>query len=132
MGRAAKTDGDALSRRERQIMDIVYQRGQATAGEVREALPDPPSNSAVRALLRVLEDKGHLTHETEGNRYLYRPTRSRGQASRAALQRVVQTFFEGSAVKAAAALIDADQGRLDDDELDALQALLAKAREEGR
>ncbi|MEX1364251.1 MAG: BlaI/MecI/CopY family transcriptional regulator [Nannocystaceae bacterium] len=127
-----KPNPKALSRRERQIMDIVYQRGSVGASDVREALPDPPSYSAVRALLRVLEDKGHLRHDTEGTRYVYRPTRSRGQASRAALRHVVQTFFEGSAVKAAAALLDADAGQLDDEQIDALEALLAKAREEGR
>lgn len=113
-------------------MDIVYQREPVSAADVREALPDPPSYSAVRALLRVLEDKGHLRHETEGNRYLYRPTRPRGQASAAALQHVVQTFFEGSAVKAAAALLDPKQNALDSEQLSDLRALIDQARKEGK
>ncbi len=132
MGRKRKPEADALSRRERQIMDIVYANGRMTAGQVQQALPDPPSNSAVRALLRVLEDKGHLHHETEGTRYVYVPTRDRGQASRAALHRVVDTFFEGSAVKAAAALLDANRSDLADGELQALESLLAAAKKEGR
>lgn len=134
MGRRKKPDTEAetLSRRERQIMDIIYKRGAATAGEVREALEDPPSYSAVRALLRVLEDKGHLQHDTQGNRYVYRPTRSRAEASRAALHRVVETFFEGSALRAAAALLDERGERIDEDDLDALESLLEKARKEGR
>ena len=121
-----------LSRRERQIMDIVYRSDRVTAAEVRDAMPDPPSYSAVRALLRVLEDKGHLQHETDGNRYVYRATRGHRQASRAALQHVVQTFFEGSATKAAAALLETNRKQLDTEELDALTKLIEKAREEGR
>ncbi len=113
-------------------MDIVYAKGRATAGQVLADLPDPPSNSAVRALLRVLVDKGHLQHETEGKSYVYRPTRDRGQASAAALSHVVQTFFEGSAVKAAAALLDANRQQLASDELLALEALVAAAKEEGQ
>jgi len=121
-----------LSRRERQIMDIVYQSDRVTAVQVRDAMPDPPSYSAVRALLRVLEDKGHLQHETEGNRYVYRATRGRRQASRAALEHLVRTFFEGSATKAAAALLETNRKQLDTEELDALTKLIEKAREEGR
>lgn len=108
-------------------MDIVYRDDAVTAADVRAAIPDPPSYSAVRALLRVLEDKGHLTHETEGTRYVYRATRDRGSASRAALKHVVQTFFEGSAARAAAALLEGNRKRVSGDELEALQDLIRDA-----
>ena len=124
-----KTDRH-LSRRERQIMDVVYQRGQAGAAEVLAALPDPPSYSAVRALLRVLEEKGHLRHRREGPRYVFRPTVPREKARRSALARVVRTFFDGSTPAAAAALLD--ESRLSPADLDRLQALIARARQEGR
>ncbi len=113
-------------------MDIVYQGQRVTASEVRETMQDAPSYSAVRALLRVLEEKGHLTHDVEGNRYVYRATKDRRQASRAALKHVVQTFFEGSATKAAAALLENNRKPVGEDELDALTRLIDKAREEGR
>src|ERR1051325_11017584 len=91
-----------LSRRERQIMDVLHARGQATAAEVLGALPDPPSYSAVRALLRILEDKGHVKHREDGTRYIYFPRPSRQTASRSALRRVVSTFFQGSTTEAVA------------------------------
>ena len=119
-----------LSRRERQIMDIVYQRGRATAAEVLKGLPDPPSYSAVRALLRVLEEKGHLRHERQGPRYLFLPTVAREKAQRSALTQVVQTFFDGSPGQAAAALLD--QATLSPHDLDRLSELIDKARQEGR
>ena len=97
---------DPLSRRERQIMDIIYARGQATAAEVTAALADPPSYSAVRALLRILEQKGHLRHQEDGPRYVFLPTVSRDRARRSALRSLVKTFFDGSPAQAAAALID--------------------------
>jgi len=122
-----KSDPGDLSRRERQIMDIVYRDETVTATQVRDAMSDPPSYSAVRALLRVLEDKGHLTHVTEGTRYVYRATRDRGSASRAALKHVVQTFFEGSAARAAAALLEGNRKRVSGDELEALQNLIRDA-----
>ena len=95
-----------LSRRERQIMDIVYELDQASVADVLERLPDPPSYSAVRAMLRLLEEKGHLTHEQQGARYVYRPTVSRERARRSALRHLVRTFFEGSTEGAVAALTD--------------------------
>ena len=119
-----------LSRRERQIMDVVYQHGQATAAEVLGALPDPPSYSAVRALLRVLEEKGHVRHRREGPRYVFVPTVSREAARRSALARVVQTFFDGSTQAAVAALID--QSSLSQADLDRLEDLIDRARQEGR
>ncbi|MEW6320416.1 MAG: BlaI/MecI/CopY family transcriptional regulator [Acidobacteriota bacterium] len=121
---------DALSRRERQIMDVVYARGQATAAEVVEALPDPPSYSAVRTLLRILEKKGHLRHVVDGPRYLFLPTVPRDRARKSALRNLVRTFFDGSAAQAAAALID--QGRLSDEEMARLSALIDRARKEGK
>jgi predicted transcriptional regulator len=121
---------DPLSRRERQIMDIVYARGQATAAEVAAALPDPPSYSAVRALLRILEQKGHLRHQQDGPRYVFLPTVSRDRARRSALRNLVKTFFDGSTAQAAAALID--QGQLSDDEFSRLADAIDKARRENR
>jgi predicted transcriptional regulator len=126
MGQAS----EQLSRRERQIMDVVYARGQATAAEVAAALPDPPSYSAVRALLRILEQKGHLRHEEDGPRYVFLPTVSRDRARRSALRNLVKTFFDGSPAQAAAALID--QSELSDDEIARLTEVIAKARSEGR
>ena len=119
-----------LSRRERQIMDVVYQSGRVTAAEVLDALPDPPSYSAVRALLRVLEEKGHLRHRRDGARYVFLPTVPRETARRSALARVVRTFFGGSTEAAVAALID--QSSLSDADLDRLQDLIDRARQEGR
>jgi BlaI family transcriptional regulator, penicillinase repressor len=121
---------DRLSRRERQIMDIIYARGQASAAEVTAALADPPSYSAVRALLRILEEKGHVRHQQDGPRYVFLPTVPRDRARRSALKNVVRTFFDGSAAQAAAALLD--QARLSDEEFNRLAALIDKARKEGR
>ena len=119
-----------LSRRERQIMDVIYQRKQATAAEVRAGLPDPPSYSAVRAHLRVLEDKGHLRHERQGARYVFRPTVTKARARRSALKQLVRTFFDGSPGEAAAALID--EGPLSPADLQRLADLIKQARQEGR
>lgn len=121
-----------LSRRERQIMDIVFARGEAAAAEVHAALPDAPSYSAVRALLRILEEKGHLKHREDGARYIYLPTEARGKASRSALQRVVRTFFDGSLSSAVAALVDAEGGKLSADELRRLEAIVAAAKKKTR
>jgi predicted transcriptional regulator len=121
-----------LSRRERQIMDVVYRRGQATAAEVVEDLPDPPSYSAVRAMLRVLDEKGHLRHEQQGPRYVFLPTVPREQARRSALQQLVHTFFDGSTEQAVAALLDQSDRTLSDAELARLARLIAQARKEGR
>ena len=128
----SKKELNTLSRRERQIMDIIYSRGQATATEVMENLPDPPSYSAVRALLRVLEEKGHLRHKLDGQRYVYSPTVARERAKRSALRRVLQTFFDDSTEDAVAALLDISQERLSDDELKRMEELIKQARMEGR
>jgi predicted transcriptional regulator len=121
-----------LSRRERQIMEVVYRTGRATAGEVLEGLPDPPSYSAVRALLKILEGKGHIKHVLEDGRYVWLPTVPRDRARRSALQSLLQTFFEGSAEKAVAALLTQSKSKLSEDELERLARLIADAREEGR
>jgi BlaI family transcriptional regulator, penicillinase repressor len=127
----AKNSGGHFSRREREIMDIIYQRGQATAAEVMENLQNPPSYSAVRALLRVLEEKGNLKHEVDGQRYVFRPTVPREKAKRSALKRMVDVFFNGSTEAAVAALLDINQSRLTADEWERLAALLERARKEG-
>ena len=124
-----RTSASNLSRRERQIMDILYRREQATAAEVMEALPDPPSYSAVRALLRILEDKGHVRHMQEGTRYVYLPTQPRQSAARGALAQVVQTFFGGSVEKVVATLLSDTDTRLSDEELSRLAALIEQAKE---
>jgi BlaI family transcriptional regulator, penicillinase repressor len=121
-----------LSRRERQIMDIVYQRGRASAQEVLDSLPDPPSYSAVRAFLRILEEKGHVKHEEAGARYIFEPIHPRENAGLTALQRVVRTFYEGSVSKAVAALVDSKDARLPEEELKRLRALIRQTRGEGR
>lgn len=121
-----------LSRRERQIMDIVYRLGEATAAEVMENLPDPPSYSAVRALLRILEEKSHLRHRQEGPRYVYVPTVPVDAAKQSALKHVLSTFFEGSVSQAVAALLDLSRDDLSDAELARLARLIDQANQEGR
>jgi BlaI family penicillinase repressor len=120
-----------LSRRERQIMDLLFRRGKATAAEVQRDLPDPPSYSAVRALLRILEQKGHVKHEQDGPRYVYVPRLDRDTARATALRHLVQTFFDGSTEQAMAALIDTSARTLGDAELERLAELIEKARKEG-
>ena len=120
-----------LSRRERQIMDFLYRHGRATAAEVQANIPDPPGYSAVRAMLRVLEEKGHARHEQDGPRYVYVPRVARDRAKRSALRHVVRTFFDGSAEQAMAALLDDRSAKLSDDDLDRLARLIDKARHEG-
>lgn len=121
-----------LSRRERQIMDVVYAHGQATATQVREAMPDAPSYSAVRASLRILEEKGHLRHEIDRTRYVYAPTKPRGQAARSMLRQVVQTFFGGSVEQTVATLLSTPEAKLSSEELDRLSSLIEEAKKEGR
>jgi predicted transcriptional regulator len=120
-----------LTRRERQIMDILYRRGKATAGEVMEDLPGSPSYSTVRTQLRVLEEKGHVRHEELGLRYIYAPAVPRRAASKSALKHLMDTFFDGSAEKTVAALLGGESARLSEDELDRIADLIARARKEG-
>ena len=128
----AKRALERLSRRERQIMELIYASGQATATEILERLPDPPSYSAVRALLRILETKGHLRHVVDGTRYVFFPTVAPDRARRSAMQSLIHTFFEGSPEKAVAALLDVSRSELSEDELDRISRLIENAREEGR
>ncbi|HZB25276.1 MAG TPA: BlaI/MecI/CopY family transcriptional regulator [Vicinamibacterales bacterium] len=120
-----------LSRRERQIIDILYARGRATAADVQAALPEPPSYSAVRAMLRILEDKGHVRHEQDGPRYVYLPTVARDNAKRSALRHMLQTFFDGSAEQAISALLDDSSARLSERELERLARIIDQARRTG-
>jgi BlaI family transcriptional regulator, penicillinase repressor len=113
-------------------MDVVYRLGRATAAEVQESLPDPPSYSSIRALLRILEEKGHLRHEQDGPRYVFLPTVPRDKARRSALRQLVQTFFEGSTAQAVAALLGEPGARLTDEDLDRLSLLIDQARKEER
>jgi predicted transcriptional regulator len=120
-----------LSRRERQIMDVLFRRGEATAAEVHAEMPDAPSYSAVRAQLRTLEEKRHVRHESKELRYVYMPTIRPGQARRSALRHVVDTFFGGSPEKVIAALLDSDSAKLRREDLDRLSAMIEKAKTEG-
>ena len=122
----------SLSRRERQIMDILYRLGRATANEVMAALPGEPNYSTVRTQLRVLETKGHVRHEEEGLRYVYLPIVPRHAVRQSALRHLLDTFFEGSAEKMLSTLLGSETGKLSDDELDRLGRLIEKARKAGR
>ncbi|HEX2209269.1 MAG TPA: BlaI/MecI/CopY family transcriptional regulator [Longimicrobium sp.] len=118
-----------LTRRERQIMDSVYRRGSATAAEVLEDLPEPPGYSAVRAMLRKLQDKGYLVAAQDGPRYVYSAVIPRDEARESALHRLVRTFFDGSRAKAVAALLDPDEGTLSAEEMAELEALIRRQKE---
>jgi predicted transcriptional regulator len=122
----------SLSRRERQIMDIVYEMKEATAQQVLERLPSPPSYSAVRALLRVLERKGHLVHRQDGPRYVYVPRLAKDKARQSALAHLRRTFFDGSTADIVAALLDMSEDDLSDEDYARLAELIDKARKEGR
>jgi predicted transcriptional regulator len=121
-----------LTRRERQIMDVLYRRGEATVTEVLEELPDAPTYSAVRAMLRKLEEKGHIGHDALGPRYVYRPTVAREEARETALERMVRTFFDDSPGQTVAALLDLRAGDLTAAELDEMSAMIEQARKRGR
>lgn len=121
-----------LSRRERQIMDVLFRRGEGTVADVMEGIPDPPSYSAVRAMLRTLEDKGHVRHHEDGPRYVYKPTVPREAARQTAVEHLVKTFFDGSTAQAVAALLDGSARALTKDERSRLTALIRRASEEGR
>jgi len=116
-----------LSRRERQVMDILFQRGSAAASEIHAALPDPPSYSAVRAALSVLDKKGHIRHELRGLRYVWKPRVPRENARRTALRHLVKTFFDGSVEQTVAALLDEASVKLEQHELDRLREMIGKA-----
>jgi predicted transcriptional regulator len=121
-----------LSRRERQIMDIVYTRSQASATDVLEAIPDPPCRAAVRTMLRILEEKGHLKHHKQGREFIYQPTRPRHRVARSVLTRVLDTFFSGSIEQAVAAHLTDPDARISSDELSRLAKLIRQARDKGK
>ena len=127
-----KPSPSSLTRREREIMDILYRRGRATAAEVLEDMADPPTYSAVRALLRILEDEGHIKHVQDGPRYVYLPAVARNDARKNALSHVVTTFFDGSIEQAVAALVESSRSKLSKEELERLAQLIDKAKKEGR
>jgi predicted transcriptional regulator len=121
-----------LTRREREIMDILYRRERATAADVLEDMAEPPTYSAVRALLRILEDEGHIKHVQEGPRYVYMPAVARNDARKSALSHVVTTFFDGSVEQVVATLVESSRSKLSKDELERLAQLIEKAKKEGR
>jgi BlaI family penicillinase repressor len=121
-----------LSRRERQIMDILYSRGKSSASDVREAMPNAPSYSAVRAMLRVLEEKGHIKHEVDGLKYVFAPTVPRDKAKRSAVKHLLDTFFNDSPEQVVAALLDISSTRMTREELDRMAQMIEKAKKEGR
>lgn len=121
-----------LSRRERQIMEILYQHGKASASEVKQAMQDAPGYSAVRAMLRVLEEKGHLRHENDGLKYVYAPVVNRDKAKRSAVKHLIDTFFHDSPDQVVAALLDVSSRRLTREELDRMAEMIDKARKEGK
>src|ERR1700691_488625 len=132
MRTSKKTPDPDLSRRERQIMDVLFARGRATGQEIQEGLPDKPTYSPVRPILRVLERKGYVRHAEEGPRYVYEPTVPREAASRSALQRIIRTFFDGSAKEAVAALLDPAAFDLSEEELQELGRMVDRAKKERR
>ena len=123
---------DPLTRREREIMDILHRRGRATAHEVLNDLAEPPSYSAVRTFLRLLEERGHVRHEQDGARYVYSPPVARREAQRSAISHLVETFFDGSVEDAVATLVESSKPRLSKQELERIALLVAKAKKEGR
>ena len=122
----------SLSRREREVMDVLYRRGEATVAEVMEEMVDPPTYSAVRSILRVLEEKGHITHREDGPRYVYAPAEAREKARRAAVDHLVDTFFDGSAEQALVTLLRRSDLELSEKQMQRIAAAIAKAGEEGR
>ena len=123
---------EKLSRRERQIMDVLYERGHATAAEILASLPDPPSYSAIRALIKVLEDKGHVKHQEDGPRYVFTPSVPRSKARRNAVKHLLQTFFDDSAGEAVASLLGASAGKLKPEELEKIEELIKRARKDSQ
>lgn len=124
------TTHDPLSRRERQVMNIIYSRGQATAAEIHEALPDPPTFSATRAVIRTLEEKGHIVHQEQGLRYIYLPVVPADKARRSALSHLVTTFFQGSPSRLMATLLESSAAKVTEEELNQLEQMIRRARQE--
>ena len=126
------SSSDGFSRREREIMDALYSLGKGTAAQIQEALADPPSYTAIRTLLTILEKKGHIRHESDGTRYIYEPCVARGEMSRKAVDSLLKTFFDNSVERAVTALLTRDDSDVSREQLDRLAALIDKARNEGR
>jgi len=131
MSSPTRSPHNALTRRERQIIDILYRRGRATANEVMDDLSGEPSYSTVRTQLRVLEAKGHVRHDEEGLRYVYTPAVPRHTVRKSALKHLVETFFDGSTEKVVSALLGGEGARISDEELERIAELVAKAKNEG-
>jgi predicted transcriptional regulator len=131
MGRKLDLSND-LSRRERQIMDAVYRLGKATAAEIREAIPDPPTYTAIRTHLGILHEKGHVRYESDGARYVYEPVVPKDEMGKSAIDGVLRTFFEGSVERVVATLLDRDETQLTPEQLDRLAEIIEQARREGR
>jgi len=128
-----KDDSDqGLSRRERQIMDALYRLGKASASEIRDAMPSPPTQTAVRTLLTILQEKGHVKFERDGARYIYEPVVPREEMAKSVIEGVVQNFFGGSIERVVATLIDSQESKLTDDQIERLQAIIDEAKEQGR
>jgi predicted transcriptional regulator len=130
--KAEKPDSDGHSRREREIMAALYKLGKATAAQILEQIPDPPSYTAIRTLLTILEKKGHVRHESDGPRYVYEPEVARGEMGRRAMGSLLKTFYDNSVSDAVAAMLSRDDAQISTDELARLEKLIAKARKEGR
>jgi predicted transcriptional regulator len=130
--KSEKPDSDGHSRREREIMAALYKLGKATAAQILEQIPDPPSYTAIRTLLTILEKKGHVRHESDGPRYVYEPRVARGEMGRRAIGSLLLTFYDNSVSDAVAAMLSQDDARISTDELERLEKLIAKARKEGR
>jgi predicted transcriptional regulator len=129
--RKRKTEGE-FSRRERQIMDALYGLGRGSAADIREALPDPPSYTAVRTMLTILHEKGHVKFESDGTRYIYEPAVPREDVARSAIERILRTFFDNSVEKVVQTLVDREETRVDSEQLDRLARIIEQARREGR
>ena len=127
-----KTGNEGFSRREREIMDALYKLGKASAADIRDEIADPPSYTAIRTLLTILEKKGHIRHESDGTRYIYEPAVARGEMSRRAIDSLLKTFFDNSVERAVAALLTRKDMDVSKDELDRLSKLIEKAKMEGR
>lgn len=132
MKKRSKAEPDVLSRRERQFLDVIYRLNEATANQVLEQLPDPPSYSAVRATLALLEKKGHLKHRREGVTYIYAPVVAPGDARTSAMRHLMRTFFDGSAMETVAALLDQESRKLSNDDFDRLEEMIGEARRQKR
>ena len=127
-----KSGTDGFSRREREIMDALYKLGKATAAQIQAAMPDPPSYTAIRTLLTILEKKGHIRHRADGPRYIYEPKVAREKMAQKAVKSVLSTFFDNSVEGVVAALLNQEDSRLTREELDRLAQMIEKAREDGR